>query len=116
MSGFEVTGTNIRVPALFAPAPEGEPTFVFVVDDGSDGKDSSVVVTATLDWVREQFYDFLHDDRREQPVNYLTAYVKLPGGASIIPCTLGTAAGEKRGDDPRIMVSNEVGLLAIYDI
>lgn len=116
MGGFEVTGTNIVVPALFASAPKGEPTFIFVVDSSSDGKESTVVVSATLEWVQEQFYDFLHDNRREKPVDYLTAYVLLPGTQEIVQCGLREVSGDGPGEGSRIEVSSGGRTIALYDI
>lgn len=116
MSGFEETGTNIASPALFAAAPKGEPTFVFIRDDVMPGKESSFVQVATLGWVREQFYDFLQDGQHDTAIDYLEAYIKIEGTHGLQRCDLGTTAGKKSGDGPRLMVYNNVGVLALYDI
>lgn len=115
MSGFSLYNSNALTQVYFAEAPEGEPVFVFLRDDGSDGKSWVTIVTATLDWVREQFYDFLHDDK-ETAVDYLEAYILMEGTQGLQRCELGTTAGENPGDGPRLMVSNNVGVLALYDI
>jgi len=113
MSGFQVSKAD---GVAFTSFPVGEPGFVFVRDATSDGVQSSVVTVATLDWVREQFYDFLRDDRRECGVDYIEAYIMLEGVQGLQRCELGTAAGVKPGEGPRLMVSNAIGVFAMYDI
>lgn len=115
MSGFPMIGTDRTTPVHFAPPPKGEPVFVFIQDDSSDGQESRVVTTATLDWVREQFHDYLQGDR-ETGVDYETAYVLVEGTEKLQRCHLGTGPGQGRGDGPRLMVYNGIGVIAMYDL
>lgn len=113
MSGFASPDHDsaVEYSALWAKPPAGEPAFVFLREDG----EGMVLQTATLEWVREAYHRYFQDDS-EVPVDYREAYILIEGGGSLQRCDLGTVGGAKPGDGPRILVSNEYGVLALYDI
>lgn len=116
MSGFDVTGDGVKHPVLFASQTmvPGEPIFLLVQDDSSDGKTTSCVTTASLDWVRDQLDQVLRDARVS--FDYLEAYVLLPEANSLAKCRIGTTAGTKPGDGPRVILTNEYGVLWSCDL
>lgn len=99
----------------------GEPIFVLVQDNSSDGKESLCVATVTLDWMTGQMYDFLHDDRSSGP-DYQELYVLFPKGEAfpkfpgLVRCDVGTAAGKNPGDGPRMILTNQMGVLWSCDL
>lgn len=116
MSGFTITETPAtQHPVLWAAQSmvPGEPIFVLLLDDSSDGKKIRTVATTTLDWVRRKLYWVQQGVPLDEELDYEEMYVLLPKseGLGLIKCDVGTAAGVEPGDGPRMVITNESGIL-----
>lgn len=92
----------------------GEPVFLLVQDDSSDGWESACVGPVTLEWVRDQLHQALTDEGTR--FEYIQAFVMLPDERRVQPCQIIALDGENPGDGPRLGLSNADGVFWSCDL
>lgn len=114
MANFNAFGvTQEQVP--------GEPIFVAVRDASDGDKEVKAISTLSLGWIREDVANKLNDsgyggiDPIEMYVLFPSTgdFPKFPG---LVKCSVGSAAPTEPGGEPRLIVTNEIGILWSCDL
>jgi hypothetical protein len=99
---FSQIHSTVKTSVLFASQcmVPGEPIFVLLQDDGTDGKESICVTTASLSWVRDQMDQMERDPNLKLPWHQV--YVLLPERNDFVACHIAVYDSEVPGEGRRL--------------